>query len=134
MNKTYSKSNGHHCFWLNINGNSVANFDHESDVDDIIKMSNQLRKLKLNKFILTLIKWFEDEDSVTPDERIENKLLLQIEVNVLTCITYAVGYAAAGDIEESDENKACAKRWVDIFFKRTGEDKQVYLDHLKGEL
>ena len=32
----YTKTEGHHCWWLNKNGKAVANFDNESDVDEII--------------------------------------------------------------------------------------------------
>tara|TARA_R110002012_G_scaffold320171_1_gene542646 strand:- start:292 stop:579 length:288 start_codon:yes stop_codon:yes gene_type:complete len=34
----YGKTQGHHCWWLTINGKSVANFDDEKEVDAIIKM------------------------------------------------------------------------------------------------
>ena len=34
----YSKTEGHHCWWLNKDGKALAHFDNESDVDDIIKM------------------------------------------------------------------------------------------------
>lgn len=44
----YSKTNGHHCFWLKKNGKSLANFDNESDVDEIIEMSELLEKIKLD--------------------------------------------------------------------------------------
>ena len=36
MSDTYTKIQGHHCWWLAKNGKSLANFDSESDVDDII--------------------------------------------------------------------------------------------------
>lgn len=34
----YSKTTGHHCWWLNVDGKAVANFDNESDVDAIIAL------------------------------------------------------------------------------------------------
>ena len=34
----YSKTRGHHCWWLNIDGEATANFNNESDVDGIIDM------------------------------------------------------------------------------------------------
>ena len=34
----YTKTEGHHCWWLNKNGKALANFDNESDVDEIIKV------------------------------------------------------------------------------------------------
>jgi len=51
MLKEYGKTTGHHCWWLTINGKSVANFDDESDVDGIIEMSKELEQtaIKLNE-------------------------------------------------------------------------------------
>jgi hypothetical protein len=43
MTKVYGKTNGHHCFWLTINGKPVANFDNESDVDGILSLENKHR-------------------------------------------------------------------------------------------
>jgi hypothetical protein len=34
----YSKTQGHHCWWLNKDGKAIANFDSESDVDAIITL------------------------------------------------------------------------------------------------
>ena len=34
----YSKTEGHHCWWLNKDGKALANFDDEGDVDDIITL------------------------------------------------------------------------------------------------
>lgn len=34
----YSKTEGHHCWWLNKDGKPLANFDNESDVDAIINL------------------------------------------------------------------------------------------------
>ncbi len=34
----YTKTQGHHCWWLNKNGKALANFDNEREVDEIIKM------------------------------------------------------------------------------------------------
>ncbi len=38
MKNPYSKTQGHHCTWLNKDGKALANFDKESDVDDIIAL------------------------------------------------------------------------------------------------
>ena len=43
MSKIYGKVTGHHCFWLTINGKSVAHFDDEADVDAIIKLDADLK-------------------------------------------------------------------------------------------
>lgn len=37
----YSKGQGHHCWWLKKDGVSLAHFDKESDVDEIIEMSKR---------------------------------------------------------------------------------------------
>lgn len=42
----YGKKRGHHCWWLTIDGKSVANFDNESDVDGIIDTEVERNKLK----------------------------------------------------------------------------------------
>lgn len=44
MNK-YGKTNGHHCFCLTINGKESANFDKESDVDEIIYLHQDKERL-----------------------------------------------------------------------------------------
>jgi len=38
MPREYTKTRGSHCWWLNIGGKAVANFDIESDVDEIIAL------------------------------------------------------------------------------------------------
>ena len=42
----YGKKRGHHCWWLTIDGNSVANFDNETDVDGIIDTEVERNNLK----------------------------------------------------------------------------------------
>ena len=44
--KKYGKIEGHHCWWLTVNGKSLANFDRESDVDAIIKQQTESNELK----------------------------------------------------------------------------------------
>jgi hypothetical protein len=41
----FSKTRGHHCWWLNMDGRPLANFDNESDVDEIIKLEETLIKV-----------------------------------------------------------------------------------------
>ena len=38
----YTKTEGKHCWWLNSNGKAIASFDNEQDVDEIIKMEEEL--------------------------------------------------------------------------------------------
>lgn len=37
----YSKTQGHHCWWLNKDGKALANFDSESEVDAIINLEKR---------------------------------------------------------------------------------------------
>ena len=37
----YGKVRGHHCWWLKINGKSIANFDSEKDIDEIIDLEKE---------------------------------------------------------------------------------------------
>ena len=50
MNK-YTKTRGHHCWWLNIDGEAAANFDNESDVDGIINMHKVISGFEMVKDI-----------------------------------------------------------------------------------
>ncbi len=36
----YTKTRGHHCWWLNKNSKALANFDDEKEVDAIIEMQD----------------------------------------------------------------------------------------------
>ena len=49
----FTKTQGHHCWWLNIHGEPVAKFNHEIDVDDLVMAGNIMPKLyaALDKFI-----------------------------------------------------------------------------------
>ena len=38
----YSKTQGHHCWWLNRDGKALANFDDEKEVDAIIFLSEKV--------------------------------------------------------------------------------------------
>jgi len=42
----YSKTQGHHCWWLNKNGKALANFDNEKEVDAIIEQSTHIEFLQ----------------------------------------------------------------------------------------
>ena len=41
--RRYGKAEGHHCWWLIIDGKSVSSFDNESVIDDIISMQASLQ-------------------------------------------------------------------------------------------
>lgn len=38
----YSKTQGHHCWWLNKDGKALANFDDEKEVDAIIFLAEKV--------------------------------------------------------------------------------------------
>lgn len=61
----------------------------------------------LNKHILLLMKWLNDEDSVSREELLENRK------------------AAADD--------AYAEIWVNKYFEISGENKQIYIDAIEAE-
>ena len=42
----YTKTQGHHCWWLNKDGKALTNFDNEKDVDDIIRLEETLELVK----------------------------------------------------------------------------------------
>lgn len=44
----YGKVQGHHCWWLTVDGKEVANFSDEKQVDDIVKL--ELEKVTAEKW------------------------------------------------------------------------------------
>lgn len=44
----YGKVQGHHCWWLTVDGKEVANFSDEKQVDDIVKL--ELEKVAAEKW------------------------------------------------------------------------------------
>ena len=52
----YTKKQGHHCWWLAKNGKSLANFDNECDVDDLINAydTNQARIAHYEKVVCSM--------------------------------------------------------------------------------
>lgn len=47
----YGKTPGHHCWWLTKDGVSLANFDDESQVDEIIKLQAEREKRDIEQQI-----------------------------------------------------------------------------------
>ena len=37
----YGKTQGHHCWWLTVDGKEVASFSDEKQVDDIVKLESE---------------------------------------------------------------------------------------------
>lgn len=74
----------------------------------------------MNKYILLVMKWLDDKNSVSQEELVENR-------NAAAAATDAAYTAAAADT-------AAAEKWVNEYFNRTGENKQEYLDPIaKGK-
>ena len=44
----YGKVQGHHCWWLTVDGKEVANFSDEKQVDDIVNL--ELEKIAAEKW------------------------------------------------------------------------------------
>jgi hypothetical protein len=57
----YGKKQGHHCYWLTKDGESLANFDKESEVDAIIRMQDDLQNAVNERNQA----WFELEEKQT---------------------------------------------------------------------
>ncbi len=68
----------------------------------------------MNKHILLVMKWLKDPESVSREEVEENRNAAYYAYYA----AYAVGANAA-------------KCWVDEYFKRTGEDRQTYINELE---
>ncbi len=76
----------------------------------------------MNKHILLVMKWLNDKDSVSEEELEENKC------EAYTASVYEAYIAAAYVAVDADVDAA---RWVDKYFKRTGEDRNEYLKELE---
>jgi hypothetical protein len=84
----------------------------------------------MNKRILFLIDHLANPDKYTQEELYTNK---QSACDAFSAAACAAGYAAywASDYAADADYAACY--WVNDYFKITGEDKQTYIDKLKGE-
>ena len=69
----------------------------------------------MNKYILLVMKWLNDKDSVTQEELLTNRASAHDTTD----------YAAAADYYTY-----AAEKWVNKYFERTNENKQDYIDTL----
>ena len=84
----------------------------------------------MNEHILLVMKWINDPESVSQEERLDaasydanNCWSASADYNAFYFAAY---YAATSEPEK-------AAYWVDEYFKETREDKQEYLNKIKGE-
>lgn len=73
----------------------------------------------MNQVILTVMKWLDNPESVS-------KIWLHDAARANVCSYMAADYASKGLILKAKDN-------VEKYFKETGEDRQKYLDEIKGE-
>jgi len=76
----------------------------------------------MNKYILLVMKWLDDKDSVSQEE---------LEKNKNEAYVAARAVAAAADCAAYDDAAAYAEYWVKEYFDRTGEDKNEYKKELE---
>jgi len=89
----------------------------------------------MNKHILTVMKWLDDPNSVSQKERAKNRCEAYVAYWT-ACATYATTYDEAHAHATHDASTASyaayisdvywATRWVDKYFKRTGENSNDY--------
>jgi len=83
----------------------------------------------LNKYVLLVMKWLNDKDSVTQQELIDNR------ADADAYAAYAAAYAAANAAYAAAAYAADdAEKWVGKYFERSGDNKQDYIDALKGDV
>ncbi len=82
----------------------------------------------MNKHILLVMRWLNNKDSVSQDELEKNSH----EAWKAWDVAYAGSSACYGAATRAACNDAAnAGYWVDIYFDRTGEDKNEYLKELE---
>ena len=84
----------------------------------------------MNEHILLVMKWLDDPESVSQEERENNKEEARdapSEVSAYFDTIYsAAAYAAINSL-------VGASYWLDRYFEETGEDRQAYLGKLKQQ-
>jgi len=95
----------------------------------------------MNKHILLVMKWLNDKDSVTQEERDDNRdAAYAAYADAYAADAAAAAYAdaaadytaayAAADAAATAYADAAAEIWVDKYFERSGDNKQDYIDQL----
>jgi len=93
----------------------------------------------MNNHILMVMKWLNNQDSVSHGKRANNKYKA-ILTHLAACATYAATYDEAYVYATNTaryaakaayaNNASVAAYWVDEYFERTGEDRNEYLKEL----
>jgi len=87
----------------------------------------------MNKHILLAMKWLKDKDSVSQYELEKNKSEAYnawYTAAHAARTTWAAAYATACAAVDAAYHAANAGYWVDLYFDRTGEDKNEYIKEL----
>jgi len=72
------------------------------------------------------MKWLDDKDSVTQEELEANRDDAYAAHAAIYWAVAAAAYSAAAVY-----SAACAAKWVDTYFERSGENKEDYINALK---
>jgi len=87
----------------------------------------------MNKHILLVMKWLNNKDSVSREEREKNRreACAVYMYGDIYCNAYRAAFAAYNAAADSDlDEVASAAYWVDVYFDRTGESRNEYLKEL----
>jgi hypothetical protein len=86
----------------------------------------------MNKHIYKVIKWLEDPDSVSKEERDKNR---EESDSAFSAAANDISFldAAAAAYFAAENNQESATKWVNKYFEITGENKQDYLDAIEEE-
>ena len=87
----------------------------------------------MNKYILLVMKWLNDNDSVSQDELVNNYRYAWAYADYASDAASAAAHtdsAAAGAGAAYDDDDVDAARWVDMYFERTNENKEDYVDEV----
>lgn len=88
----------------------------------------------MNKFIYKVIKWLEDPESVSQEERDKNKKEAYdaaYAAYAADACDAAAAYHAAAYAAENDQEHVSF--WVNEYLQETGENKQDYLDAIDAD-
>jgi len=89
----------------------------------------------MNKYVYKVIKWIEDPESVSQEERNKNKeeADLAAEIAVFYSAYYDDHYAYHAAYHAALNDPEEANHWVNSYFQETGENKQDYINKLNEE-
>ncbi len=86
----------------------------------------------MNKHILLVMKYLKDPKSVSQEELVENYKSAAVCASGTHYAANAADYDSAyAAYYAADDSSNAAADWVDVYFKRTGEDKQTYINELE---